>query len=157
MENHTENEKSSFVKELLQWAAAIILAAAVAIFADKFLNIKPAADLFFGDYGYCAPADCPDLSRLRVLRAGVQLGQLVKDRFEPSHSFALSLKADEVKNVLSLEEGSEKATAYLMGETLPCDLEGWTLVTVGALPLGWGKASGGILKNHLPKGLRINR
>lgn len=126
-------------------------------FADKFLNIKPAADLFFGDYGYCTPADCPDLSRLRVLRAGVQLGQLVKDRFEPSHSFALSLKADEVKNVLSLEEGSDKATAYLMGETLPCDFEGWTLVTVGALPLGWGKASGGVLKNHLPKGLRINR
>ena len=22
------------------------------------------------------------------------------------------------------------------------------------LPLGWGKASGGMLKNHLPKGLR---
>ena len=40
MENHTENEKSSFVKELLQWAAAIILAAAVAIFADKFLIVN---------------------------------------------------------------------------------------------------------------------
>ena len=31
MENHTENEKSSFVKELLQW---------VAIFADKFLIVN---------------------------------------------------------------------------------------------------------------------
>ena len=40
MGNHTENEKSSFVKELLQWAAAIILAAAVAIFADKFLIVN---------------------------------------------------------------------------------------------------------------------
>ena len=40
MENHTENEKSSFVKQLLQWAAAIILAAAVAIAADHFLIVN---------------------------------------------------------------------------------------------------------------------
>ncbi|MBO4298711.1 MAG: hypothetical protein J5998_07910, partial [Clostridia bacterium] len=24
------------------------------------------------------------------------------------------------------------------------------------MPLGWGKASGGSLKNHIPKGLRIH-
>lgn len=126
-------------------------------FADKYLKVRPTADLFFGDYGYASPAGCPDLAGLKVLRAGVQLGQLIKDRFEPSHSFALTLRPEEVKNVLSVKEGSEEATRYLMGETLPCDLDGWTLVTVGTLPLGWGKASGGILKNHLPKGIRINR
>lgn len=126
-------------------------------FADKYLNVRPCADLFFGDYGYVAPDGCPDLSGLKVLRAGVQLGQLVKDRFEPSHSLALALRADEAKNVLSLKEGDEMTTRYLMGETLQCDLDGWTLVTVGSLPLGWGKASCGVLKNHLPKGLRINR
>lgn len=126
-------------------------------FCSSFLNIRPYADLFFGEYGYASPEDCPSLDRLRVLRAGVQLGKLVKDRFEPSHSFALSLKREDAKNVLDLKEGSKEVTAYLMGETLPCDFEGWTLVTVNSLPLGWGKASGGILKNHLPKGLRINR
>lgn len=42
MENHTDTEKDkgSFLKELLQWAAAIILAAAVAIFADNFLIVN---------------------------------------------------------------------------------------------------------------------
>lgn len=42
MTNHTETEKKKgvFLKELLQWAAAIILAAAVAIFADKFLIVN---------------------------------------------------------------------------------------------------------------------
>lgn len=42
MTNHTETEKKkgAFLKELLQWAAAIILAAAVAIFADKFLIVN---------------------------------------------------------------------------------------------------------------------
>lgn len=126
-------------------------------FCASYLNVKPGADLFFGEYGYSAPEGCPSLDRLKVLRAGVQLGKLVKDRFEPSHSLALALKASEAKNVLDLNEGSKEATSYLMGETLPCDLEGWTLVTVSSLPLGWGKANGGILKNHLPKGLRINR
>ncbi len=126
-------------------------------FCSDYLRIAPSADLFFGEYGYAAPEDCPDLDRLKVLRAGVQLGKLTKDRFEPSHSFALSLRPEEVKNVLNLAEGSRQATAYLMGETLPCDFDGWALAAVNSAPLGWGKASGGILKNHLPKGLRINR
>ena len=43
---------------------------------------------------------------------------------------------------------------YLSGQTLPCEASGWTLVTVGGLSLGWGKASGGVMKNHYPKGLR---
>ncbi len=42
MTNHTETEKKKgvFLKELLQWAAAIILAAAVAIAADHFLIVN---------------------------------------------------------------------------------------------------------------------
>ena len=32
--------------------------------------------------------------------------------------------------------------------------KGWYLVTVDGYSLGWGKLSGGILKNHYPKGLR---
>lgn len=42
MTNHTETEKKkgAFLKEFLQWAAAIILAAAVAIAADHFLIVN---------------------------------------------------------------------------------------------------------------------
>ena len=42
MTNHTETEKKKgvFLKELLQWAAAIILAAAVAMAADHFLIVN---------------------------------------------------------------------------------------------------------------------
>ena len=126
-------------------------------FCAQYLNVRPADDLFFGEYGYSAPPDCPDLDRLRVLRAGVQLGRLVKDRFEPSHSFALALTSDEIKNSLSFDEGAKELTAYLCGETLPCAFDGWATVCVNGLPFGWGKASNGVLKNHIPKGLRINR
>lgn len=126
-------------------------------FCRQYLNVQFSADLYFGSYGYLAPEGCPDLSGLKVLRAGVQLGQLIKDRFEPSHSLAVALNADQAKNSLRFKEGDKELTLYLMGETLPCDFDGWALVAVGSLPLGWGKASCGILKNHLPKGLRINR
>ena len=40
------------------------------------------------------------------------------------------------------------------GGTCP-PLQGWTLATVTGWPLGRGKGAEGILKNHLPKGLRI--
>lgn len=42
------------------------------------------------------------------------------------------------------------------GEALTMDTpDGWVLITCGGLSLGWGKASGGVIKNHLPKGLRL--
>ena len=100
------------------------------------------------------PEKSPDLSGLRVLRTGLQLGEVKKGRFEPSHALALALTAEQVQRTLPLSADDEKTAAYLHGETLPCDHKGWTLVTVDGWPLGWGKASGGILKNHYPKGLR---
>ena len=48
----------------------------------------------------------------------------------------------------------DSAVAYLRGETLPCELRGWHTVSYCGLPLGWGKASDGVMKNQYPKGLR---
>ena len=36
----------------------------------------------------------------------------------------------------------------------PEGLRGFVLPTLARLPLGWGKASDGVMKNHYPKGLR---
>ena len=48
-----------------------------------------------------------------------------------------------------------QAAAYLAGNPLPAgDGSGWTLATWQNMPLGWGKLSQNVLKNHLPKGLR---
>ena len=50
---------------------------------------------------------------------------------------------------------TREALAFIAGEALPREGEaGWTLVTHAGLPLGWGKQAGGMLKNHVPKGLR---
>ncbi|MGN0342094.1 MAG: RsmF rRNA methyltransferase first C-terminal domain-containing protein [Roseburia sp.] len=112
--------------------------------------------LRFGDQLYLAPQDTFSLKGLKVLRPGLHLGTLKKNRFEPSHALALALKPEQVKYVTDLAADSYEAAAYLKGQTLNVDGEkGWHLLTVDGYSLGWGKLAGGILKNHYPKGLRV--
>ncbi len=121
-------------------------------FADTVLNIKLEGEyVMFGDSLYLVPDVMIDLKGIKVERAGLKLGCNKKNRFEPDHALALSLKPEDVKQVTELSEPSK----YLRGETVTCEYDkGWTLVTVNNIPLGWGKAQNGVLKNHYPKGLR---
>ena len=120
----------------------------------KVLDIRlpEGRGLRFGETLYWAPADMPDVSKLRVLRAGLELGTVKKDRFEPAHALALWLK--DCRCQVSFPAESEEIKAYLHGEVLPCREKGWCLVKAGSYSLGWGKADGMQLKNHYPKGLR---
>lgn len=107
----------------------------------------------FGDQIYLVPEECPSLQGLRVLRAGLHLGTVKKNRFEPSHALALSLRPEEAMHVLNLSE--EQARKYLRGETLMAEGEkGWYLICIEGYSLGVGKLSGSVMKNHYPKGLR---
>jgi len=96
---------------------------------------------------------------LRILRAGLCVGTVVgldrgRPRFEPDHALSLALGEGECP---SFPIDLTGAQAYLRGEALPADsLRGWHTVTFAGLPLGWGKASDGLMKNHYPKGLRQN-
>ena len=118
--------------------------------------------LLFGENLYLVPEMMPDLKGLRVLRPGLHLGAAKKGRFEPSHALALFLKKEEVKQTVEIGFGT-LALKYLRGETLREDdfenqgipAKGWVLVTTGGMSLGFAKAAGGMLKNHYPKGLRI--
>ena len=94
---------------------------------------------------------------LRVLRPGLHLGTLKKNRFEPSHALALALRADQVRRAVSFPADSPEISGYLGGQTLPAPAgeKGWTLVCADGFSLGWAKAASGTLKNHYPKGLRI--
>lgn len=107
----------------------------------------------FGEQLYLLPEDTPSLKGLKVLRPGLHLGAVRKERFEPSHALALYLKPREA--LYQYEISLKEAERYLKGETFPAEGEkGWYLITVGGYSLGWGKLSGGIMKNHYPKGLR---
>lgn len=104
---------------------------------------------------YALPADCFAWKGLKVLRCGVKLGEIVKNRFEPAHAFALSLKRGEAKNVLNLGYDDIRLKKYLRGESVEANVSQWCAVCVNGYPVGWGKGVGGVIKNHLPHGLRL--
>ena len=87
-----------------------------------------------------------------MIRAGLELGEVKKDRFEPSHALALWLKT--AKTVENYSCDSAQMKAYLHGETVPSAKTGWCLVCADGYSIGWGKGDGKVLKNHYPKGLR---
>ncbi|WP_339321549.1 RsmF rRNA methyltransferase first C-terminal domain-containing protein [Paenibacillus sp. FSL W8-0194] len=127
--------------------------------AEELPGFVPPAGtpVLFGEALYLLPSTEPlPIDGLKVPRAGLHLAHLKKNRVEPAHALALAIAPEQAKQRLLLEADGPEAAAYLRGETLPvaADLRGWTLVTVDGLPVGWGKASGGQLKNHYPKGLR---
>ncbi len=108
--------------------------------------------VLFGQSLYWVPEQMPNIGGIRVLRPGLELGEVKKNRFEPAHALALWLKT--AKTVQNLSVDSEEIKAYLHGETIPSRCMGWCLVTVDGFSLGWGKGDGNVLKNHYPKGLR---
>lgn len=108
--------------------------------------------LNFGQTLWLVPEELPELDGLKVLRAGLELGQVLKNRFEPAHAWALWLKT--AGSVADYSADSHEIAAYLRGETLNGPQAGWTLIMADGISLGWAKGSGGILKNHFPKALR---
>ncbi|CAM3515715.1 RsmF rRNA methyltransferase first C-terminal domain-containing protein [Marinicrinis lubricantis] len=101
------------------------------------------------------PFDLSKLDRIKTLRFGLHMGTIKKQRFDPSHALALAVpRYSDSTSYVKLDSDSSECAAYLRGETLPNSGKGWTLVSADAYPIGWGKSSGGILKNHYPKGLR---
>ncbi len=111
----------------------------------------------FGDQLYLAPSSSPAFTRMKVLRPGLHLGTIKKNRFEPGHALALFLKESEVKRVRKVTADSQEAMGFIGGQTLQAEDtgKGWCLVSVDGYSLGWGKSDGRIIKNHYPKGLRI--
>ncbi len=106
----------------------------------------------FGQNLFWTPEELPELRRLKVLRPGLELGVVKKDRFEPAHALALWLKtAGRVQNYGA---ESPEIKAYLHGQVVPSVQKGWCLICADGYSIGWGKGDGRVLKNHYPKGLR---
>lgn len=106
----------------------------------------------FGSALFWASEELPELKGLKVLRPGLELGELKKDRFEPAHALALWLK--ECQNIQDYPENSKEIQEYIHGNVIPSPKKGWCLVQAGGYSIGWGKGDGRVLKNHYPKGLR---
>ena len=119
---------------------------------QEFLPGVQANLLFGGELRYCP--DFPDLSRAKgiaVLRSGLHLGTAKGKIFVPDHAWAVSINPPDVPRVHLTEE---QARLYQNGQVVPADAKGWVLACYAGIPLGWGKVSDGMMKNHYPKGLR---
>ena len=129
-------------------------------FFEKELGVRevwrekhPGRLIRFGEQIYLTPCEMPPLAGIRVLRPGLQLLTEKKNRFEPAHALALSLLPEDIRKKRELSHA--EAVAWLRGESLPCQEEkGWTALIYEGFCLGFGKAAGGQMKNHYPKGLR---
>lgn len=126
------------------------------VFEEKTLNKHIDGNfVLFGDSLYLLPEGIKSVDKLKTVRAGLLIGVCKKGRFEPSHALCLALTADDFKYTAEYSHTSAEIYAYMRGETLIRDAEGWVCVTVDGFPLGWGKGSGGVIKNHFPKHLRL--
>ncbi len=102
---------------------------------NYYLSLYPLLDIEYG-----------------IVRYGIYLGELKKDRFEPSHNLYRS-------NILSFKNSydlsDEEYNKFIRGDELPLNLkDGFYQVTYKELALGYGKCAKGKLKNKYPKGLR---
>ena len=116
------------------------------------IQLPPGKAVAFGQNLYWAPEEMPDIRKLKVMRPGLELGTVKKDRFEPAHALALWLKTCKNEEVFGAE--SEEMRAYIHGDVVQSQKKGWCLIKADGYSIGWAKGDGRVLKNHYPKGLR---
>ena len=109
-----------------------------------------------GDQVRLLPHALPDCYGLGVLTAGVAVANVCKNRLEPSHSIFMASHGRHCRRFIDLSPADSRLPAFLHGEEIVCgDESGWTAICVCGVPVGFGKASNGKLKNRYPKGLRL--
>lgn len=102
------------------------------------------------------PQVMPKPDKIKILRAGVKiLEQNFKTQLPCHHLFMANDPENFCKQIMVDEKNAEK---FLSG--IPLDISnnisGFTAVIYKSFCIGFGKASRGVLKNHLPKGLILS-
>lgn len=152
--NERNSEKSSYasnVEEILE------LKEVKEFLSNLSLEFERSRLLYLDEKLYYLPEESPNLKGLRLLRNGLLIGEIKKNRFEASHCLALAIKADEYSKRIDYNLDSIDVIKYLKGETMEVSEElesGLYLICVEHYPLGWAKISGGILKNKYNPGWR---
>lgn len=131
-------------------------AAAAALYADCFYAPPEGAFFTSGDTVRLLPPELPSLKGLPILCAGIPIAQICKNRLEPCHgAFAATVLAN-CRHKIEFHLHDPQLIAFLQGQELSLsDGKGWTAVGVAGLTAGFGKNTGGKLKNRYPKGLRL--
>ncbi len=118
--------------------------------SDNFSSEPWYEPLVYGDNVYLIAPGVRELSI--AIAQGVHVGAFKTKRFEPTHSLYMAAEPRTVLRRLELDEDSYRS--YVSGSEIECSENGYCAVTVSGYIIGYGKASGGILKNKYPTGLR---
>jgi len=106
---------------------------------------------------YLLPEGLPNLKGLRILRQGLLIGEMKKQRFEPSQALANALKTSEYDKIIHLKVEDPNVIRYLKCESIELEGEykdGWHLVCVEDYPLGFMKITKNNFKNKYQPGWR---
>ena len=130
--------------------------AVFARFVKENLSATPSGRIIkWGEQLALIPHDLP-IPPYSVFMPGIMLGEVKKGNFFPHHQFFSALGSEFIRRE-DLTKGDPRVQKYLRGEEIDtCLPGGWCAVLYEGIPLGGGKASGGRIKNHYPKGLRNN-
>ena len=107
--------------------------------------------------------------RLKIKSLGVMFGEIIKNRFEPAHQFFKAF-GEYFANKINIKSDSDILKKYLKGEQLSLDeiltshdtlstqivSNAYGVIFASGVSLGGVKVVDNMLKNHYPKGLRIN-
>ena len=94
-------------------------------------------------------------SVLYLKKAGIRLGNIIRNELIPHHEFALSNLFSE--KVCSFEVDLTTSLQYLRRNeiTIKTGKTGWAIITYKSLPLGWIKILPARINNYYPKEWRI--
>ena len=124
-------------------------------FRDNFTQIPSGRLIKQGDGIAILPGNIP-VPPHSLFMAGVMAGEISKGVFFPHHQL-FSAYGNLFKRREELTKDDPRVEKYLRGEeieAISCCESGYAAVIYEGASLGGGKASGGRIKNHYPKGLR---
>ena len=129
--------------------------AIISEFLRSTFKTIPSGRIIKSGEGFSLVCHSTPIPQRSVFMSGVMLGEIRGKNFFPHHQLFSSFGAD-MKLKLDLKRGDGRLDKYLRGEEIPSELResGWCAVCYEGVPLGGGKLSSGVCKNHYPKGLR---
>ncbi len=153
-ENDTVSS-SILYKEVVKSPSKEEMAIINKFFDEAFISRPEGRLIKQGEYVTLIPHSLP-LPPHSVFMAGVTVGEVRKGFLFPHHQL-FSAYGRLFKRRLELSVGDERISKYLRGEEISAPEisgSGYSAVLYEGAPLGGGKLSSGVLKNHYPKGLR---
>lgn len=136
----------------------LVLDQAVSLYREfESKNLKIELDgyfVLFGENLYLLPERL-NIDKLKIVRCGLHLGTIKRGRFEPAHALSHAFDAENYINIVDFSIDSAELKKYMLGDVLHGNTNGWCVILADGYPIGWGKCSGGIIKNHYPKALRL--